>query len=79
MNIGTLTATLGVDTSGLLAAQVAMTRFEKTTVASLNTISQRFRTFGYLATMALTAPIVAAAKTMGKMAMDFEFSLAKVE
>ena len=78
MNIGQLTVSLGVDTTGLMAANAAMTRFQRNTVTSLNTMSQRFRTFGYLATAAVTVPIVMAGKAVSKLAMDYESSLSKV-
>jgi len=78
MNIGTLIATLGVDTSGLVTAQTAMLNFQKTTIASLNTTAQRFRTFGYLATAAVTAPMVMAGKAAMKMAKDYEYSMQKI-
>jgi TP901 family phage tail tape measure protein len=78
MNIGTMIATLGVDVRGLATAQVAMTRFEKNTVTSLNAMAQRFRTFGYLASVALTVPIIMAGKSSIKAASDFEFSMQKI-
>ncbi len=78
MNIGVLTVTLGCDTSGLARASAAMKTFEKNTVTSLNTMSQKLRTFGYLASATLTYPIVMAGKSAMKMASDFEFSIQKV-
>jgi len=67
MNIGTLTVVLGADLTGL----------DKLTTG-LNTISQRFRTFGYLASTALTLPLVMAGKASFQMAKDFEFSMQKI-
>jgi TP901 family phage tail tape measure protein len=67
MNIGTLIVTLGADVSGLDRA-----------TKSLNTTAQRFRTFGYLASAAITAPMVMASKNAIKMGMDFEFTLKKM-
>jgi len=78
MNIGQLIITLGADTTQLMAAQTAMHTFSKSTIASINTMSQRFRTFGYLATAALTVPIVMAGKAAMKMSMEYEASLSKV-
>jgi len=78
MNIGTLTITLGVDASGLVGANAAMNTFSKNAVTSLNTMSQRMRTFGYLASATITYPIVAAGKASIKMASDFEFSMQKI-
>jgi TP901 family phage tail tape measure protein len=67
MNIGTLTVTLMAD----------MTQLDKMTTG-LNSISQRFRTFGYLASTALTLPMVMAGKASFQMAKDFEFSMQKI-
>ena len=78
MNIGTMTATLGVDSSGLVLANTAMTNFQKNTVTRLKTIGQGLRTYGYLASAALTMPIVLASKAMIKLAMDYETSLTKI-
>ena len=68
MNIGALWITLGVDTKGLAAASTA-----------ISTLSQKLRTFGYLGTAAITAPIIMIGKSMAKTAMDFEYQLAKIE
>lgn len=78
MNIGTLTATLGVDTTGLVGAQAAMQKFEKSTNSSLSMMAQKMRTFGYLASVTLTAPILMAGKSSIKAASDFEFSMQKI-
>jgi TP901 family phage tail tape measure protein len=67
MNIGTLVVTLGADTAGLEKA-----------ATSLNSTAQKFRTFGYLASMALTTPMVMAGKAAFNMAKDFEFSMQKI-
>ena len=45
---------------------------------SLSTVSQKFRTFGYLASVAITAPIVMLSKSAFNMAKDFEFSIQKI-
>jgi len=78
MNLGTMYATLGVNTAGLVAANSAMTNFQKNTITSLNMMSQRLRTFGYLSLATLTLPIVMAGKASVKMASDYEASLSKV-
>jgi len=78
MDLGTLTVSLVADTKGLMAAQMAMGSFSKQTIASINTVSQRFRTFGYLATAALTVPIIAGGKAVAKLAMEYEASLSKI-
>lgn len=67
MNIGTLTVTLGADLSGL----DQMTK-------GLNTMAQRMRTFGYLSSLTLTAPMVMAGKAAFNMAKDFEYSIQKI-
>ena len=66
-NIGTLTAILGVDATQLDKAGTAM-----------SSLSQKFRTFGYLATAALTVPMVAAGKASFNMAKEFEYSIQKI-
>ena len=67
MNIGSLTVSLGADLSGL----DQMTK-------GLNTMAQRMRTFGYLSSIVLTAPMVMAGKAAFNMAKDFEFSIQKI-
>lgn len=66
-NIGSLTVTLGID----------VTQLDKS-ISSMNTMAQKFRTFGYLASAALTLPIVAASKATFQLAKDFEFSMQKI-
>ena len=78
MNIGALTVTLGVDTSGLTLANTHLLSWEKKTTTTLNRMSQRWRTYGYLASAALTLPIVVASKATFKAAKDFEFSMQKI-
>jgi TP901 family phage tail tape measure protein len=73
-----MVAILGVDTTGLVQANTAMLTFEKRVTTSLNTMSQRFRTFGYLATAAVTAPMLMASRSVLKMASDYEFSMQKI-
>ena len=67
MNIGTLTVSLGLD----------LTQLNKATTA-LNTTAQKFRTFGYLASAALTYPMVMAGKASFNMAKDYEFAIQKI-
>jgi len=78
IHLGSMVATLGVDTTGLMRANVAMQTWSKKTTTSLNSMSQRFRTFGYLASAAITAPIVLGAKAMVTLANNYESSLSKV-
>lgn len=82
MNIGTLVVTFGADLKGLItatsAATAALRDFEKRSTVSINTTSQRFRTFGYLASATLTYPIIAAGKASITAARDFEFSMQKM-
>ncbi len=85
MNIGTLIATLGVNTTGLIAAEAAMKKFEARTTASITSINAKLVTtgtamkkFGRGMTMGLTVPIALAGGAAFKLYKDFEFSLAKV-
>ena len=50
--LGDLKATITIDTSGLAGAQTKVANFGKDFTAKINTLSQRTRTFGYLATRA---------------------------
>jgi TP901 family phage tail tape measure protein len=77
-NLGTLKVILGVDMTALTAANAGMLQFERNTVHSLNTMAQRFRTFGYLATATVTAPMIMAGKSVVKMASEYEFSMQKI-
>lgn len=59
----------------------ALTQVNKglnSTINVLNTVSQRFRTFGYLATAMITAVAIGFGKTLVQSAMEFEASLQKV-
>lgn len=60
-------------------ATASMSRFSKATIGHINAITQRLRTFGYLASAVLTAPMIAAGKSALNMAKDFEFAMAKVQ
>lgn len=82
MNIGQLVASLGVDTKGLYAAEVAMKQFEKranismaTVNSSLASVGARMQNFGRSATMYLTIPIALAGGAIIKAAKDFEISM----
>jgi TP901 family phage tail tape measure protein len=61
----------------IIDTRPAMTSLENLT-NSLSRLSQRFRTFGYLASIVITAPMVMAGKAAFAMARDFEFSMAKI-
>ena len=78
MNLGAMWVTLGVDASGLEAATARMKAFETTTMASWNRIAQKTRTFGYLASTAISLPIIMIGKSSFQMAKDFEFSIQKI-
>ncbi|MFA5715526.1 MAG: phage tail tape measure protein, partial [Candidatus Paceibacterota bacterium] len=78
MEVGVLSARMTMDVSALQAAQASMVAFEKQATRSLNTVAQRIRTFGYLATAVITVPMVAAAKSTAKMASEFEFTMQKI-
>ncbi len=78
MDIGALRAKIEVDISSLAASQAAVANWTKTTTAAFNQVSQKIRTFGYLATGVLTAPMVMAGKSAMKMASDYEFSMQKI-
>jgi TP901 family phage tail tape measure protein len=76
--LGTLFARVTADMSGIEKAQAIMGTFSKTTITRLNNMSQKFRTFGYLSSAAVTLPMVMAGKASFKMATDFEFSMQKI-
>jgi TP901 family phage tail tape measure protein len=85
MNIGTLTAILGVDTQGLARAQTAMQQFQQSTEASMlsvaKTLDKTGRNIYYFGTAAmrfLTFPLALAGGAAVKMGMDFESSMQKV-
>lgn len=52
--------------------------FRKELISSLSMTAQRLRTFGYLASASLTAPIVLAGKSVAKLSADFEFAMQKI-
>lgn len=82
MNIGTLVASLGVDTAGLWAAENAMKQFERksqTSMANVQTslaaVGARMQNFGRSATMYLTVPMALAGGAILKSAKDFEIAM----
>ena len=58
--------------------QGMFTPFKKEMIGSLSMMAQRLRTFGYLASATLTAPIVLAGKSVAKLSTDFEFAMQKI-
>lgn len=67
MNLGTLWVTLAAD----------MSQLDKV-ATGLSSTSQKFRTFGYLASAALTVPMVMAGKAAFQTAKDYEFAIQKI-
>ncbi len=85
MNIGQLTATLGVDTSGLWVAEKEMEKFRKNAEEHLTGLSKTLDKtgrniyyFGTAATKFLTLPLTLAGAASFKMAKDFEASTQKI-
>lgn len=85
MNIGTLIATLGVDTMGLHRAKMEMQKFETQMQASTARINAQLRTTGKSMQMVgrsmtkyMTLPLALIGGAAFKMSMDFEASLSKV-
>jgi TP901 family phage tail tape measure protein len=78
MNIGSLTVTLGIDATQLAAANLAMDNFAKKTTSSLARVNSSLQRFGYLATTALTLPLVMAGKATFQFAKDYEYSIQKI-
>lgn len=85
MNLGALTASLGID-SNLWEAEEEMRRFQKSAEASLSAVqtrlnktAQQFTDFGKKATMFVTTPIIAAGGYAVKMASDMNESINKVD
>lgn len=60
------------------ALQEPFQLFSKSAISHLAMTSQRLRTFGYLASAAITAPMVLAGKSIMKMASEYEFSMQKI-
>lgn len=78
LNLGRLVIKMTVDQSGLAAGTAAVQGFEKKTITSINLLSQRLRTVGYLFSAVITAPMVAAGRSMFKAASEFEYSMQKI-
>jgi len=85
MNIGTMTATLGVNTAGLQMAEAAMQRFQqKANISMANvtkTLDKTGRNMYYFGTAAgrfLTLPLALAGVAAFKAAKDFESSMQKI-
>lgn len=69
--LGTLVVTLGVDYK-------EFSRGLHRATASMNNFAQRARTFGYLTSVTVTAPMVAAGKQAVELASDYEYSMQKI-
>lgn len=85
MNIGSLEATLGVDTKGLNTAAVEMKNFQQQAEMSLDKVSQTLdktgRNIYYFGTASmrfLTLPLALAGGAAVKMGMDFETAMQKI-
>jgi TP901 family phage tail tape measure protein len=85
MNIGQLTATLGITTQGMSAANVAISQFANNANARLNTVQNslaatagKMQSFGRAASMYMTVPITLAGRASLNAAKDFEFSMQKI-
>ena len=85
MNIGSLTASLGVDTIGLMQAEKQFKAFEMKANsslarvnASLRTVGTSMKKFGSSASLYLTAPLLLVGGAAFKMSMDFEESMSKI-
>lgn len=85
MDLGTLTASLLVDTSALDQAKMEFLKFEKASTTSmlavqakLDTVSKNFRSFGMYTSMYITAPLALAGGAAFKMSKDFETSMQEI-
>lgn len=82
MDLGVLEAKIVADIrnfqQNMTTAGNTMDKFEKKSSVSLMATAQRFRTFGYLATTALTVPLVMAGKAMIEAAKGYEFNIQKI-
>lgn len=78
--------TLGAKAKAIQAPKVITPRMDIASVTGffdgvtkgIQQMSQRVRTFGYLASAVITAPIIMIGKSTMNMAMDFEFSMHKM-
>jgi len=85
MFLGSLIATLGVNTAGLIAAERSMKQFEARMNASVTRINTRLQTtgaamkkFGRGMSMYMTAPLALVGGAAFKMHMSFESSMSKI-
>ena len=85
MNIGALTASLGIDAAGLNRAAAKMNEFQRTVDASAKKINASLKStgaamkkLGKSATMNLTVPMALAATAAVKLFSDYEASISKV-
>lgn len=78
MDLGTLTASLFLDDSGLLSATVKIKQFEKQANQSLKGLGNSMQHFGVNASMYLTAPLALAGGAAFKMSKDFEKSMQEI-
>lgn len=86
MNIGTLIVSLGVDATELYGAEAAMARFGSSSTKVINGVNNSikqlgmsFRTFGWLATTVLTAPLLLFGKAAFKAYQDYEYAMKKIQ
>ena len=88
--LGSLIINLTADDSGLIKAAVSVEqiskrveqtnkRIEKSWINSLDRVSQKIRTVGYLTTATLTVPLTAFGKKAMTVAKDYEFAMAQIE
>jgi hypothetical protein len=80
MNIGALTATMGVDTIGLQKATVEMNRWANKAQMNVDRVNAKLRTTGAAmrkvgksATMHLTLPLMLVGGAAFKMYKDFDY------
>lgn len=85
MNIGTLYATLGVDTAGLLQAEQRMKQFQQNTQRSFESIQKEvdntgksMRSLGMQMSTYLSLPIILAGKKIENTFMNYETALAHI-
>ena len=86
MNIGSLVVSLGIDPSGLYVGEAAMAAFGGTANKTINSVNNSikqlgmsFRSFGWLASTVLTAPLIMFGKSVLKAFSDYEYSMAKIQ
>lgn len=78
LGIGQLWASLGLDTS-MFNKQIQQVNQQLTATSNtMASTAQKFRSFGWLATTTITAPLMLAAKSVSTAGMEFEFSMKKM-